>query len=215
MFKKILTYLGFVALATLIWWGHAFNTVRDNRVDVRMIYTGKPSDVQLSAPLPDKIRIHILDDGNHVRHFSRSKPSITINLKNYFREEKGEMNLTAETLRAEVEMILPQTSRLERIEPEAIRIGYAHPRTEKVLTVPIRVKNEPRGKRIHLFPNTAEVTLQMRLDQFSEITEKDVDAYCEYPQKPADAIKVHIEVKNKKARCTKVKPEKVEYIVEI
>ena len=215
MLKKILTYLGFVALATLIWWGHAFNTVRDNTVEVRMIYTGRPSDVKMSSPLPPSIRIHILDDGNHVRHFRNSKPSLTFDLKNAFREDQGEFNLTGERLRGAVEDILPPSSRLESIEPEYIRIAYSHPRTEKILSVPVRVRNVPKGKRMHLFPNTVEVTLQVRLDQYRDVTENDIDVYCDYPKNPADAIKVQVEVKNKKARCTNVKPEKVEYIVEI
>lgn len=215
MLKQILTYLGFVALATLIWWGHAFNTVRDNTVEIRMIYTGRPSDVKLSQPLPEAIKIHILDDGNHVRHFQHSKPSLTFDLKNFFKEDQGVVILTGERLRNAVEGILPETSRLERIEPEQIRISYSHPRTEKVLTVPITVRNVPKGKKMHLFPNMVEVTLQMRLDQFREITEKDINAYCDYPKKPADAIQVQVEVKNQKAKCTNIKPEKVEYIVEI
>ena len=215
MIKQLLTYLAFVALATLIWWGHAYNTVRDNTVEVRMIYTGRPSDVKLSQPLPEFIQIHILDDGSHLRHLQRSKPSLTFDLKNYFREDHGEINLSNEKLRNAVEDILPETSRLVRIEPENIRAAYQHPRTEKVLTVPIRVRNVPKGKKMHLFPNQAEVTLQLRLDQFREVTEKDVNVYCEYPQEPTDAIPVQVEVKTTKAKCTTIKPEKVEYIVEI
>lgn len=215
MVKKLLTYLGFVALATLIWWGHAFNTVRDNIVEVRMIYTGKPADVKLNQPFPESIKLHILDDGNHLRHFRRQKPSLTFDLQRLFKDDQGEVVLTSERLRNAAEGILPETSRLERIEPEQIRVAYSHPRTEKVLNVPIRVRNVPKGKKMHLFPNTAEVTLQLRLDQYREVTEKDVNAYCDYPQKPTDAIQVQVEMKTNKAKCTSVKPEKVEYIVEI
>jgi len=215
MVKKLLTYLAFVVLATIIWWGHAFNTVRDNIVEVRMIYTGKPGDVKLSQPLPENIKIHILDDGNHVRYFRRQKPSLTFDLKKFFKEDQGEVYLSNERLRNAVEEILPETSRLEHIEPEHIRVSYLHPRTEKVLTVPIHVRNVPKGKKMHLFPNTVEVTLQLRLDQYRDITEKDVNAYCDYPQKPTDAIQVQVEMKTNKAKCTSIKPEKVEYIVEI
>ena len=51
--------------------------------------------------------------------------------------------------------------------------------------------------------------------EIREVTEKDVNVYCEYPQKPTDAIPVQVEVKTTKAKCTTIKPEKVEYIVEI
>lgn len=47
VWSDVLTFLLFLVLAALIWYGHAMHSVRNTRVPVYIQYTGKPGTVGL------------------------------------------------------------------------------------------------------------------------------------------------------------------------
>ena len=52
-----MTYLLFVVLATVIWYGRSLRAEHDTTVDVRVQYVGIPGQVMTAEPLPPTIRV--------------------------------------------------------------------------------------------------------------------------------------------------------------
>ena len=81
MKRDVLTFLLFVVIATIVWYGHAMQSVRNTRVPVRIQYTGKPDAIGLKAPgLPDTVMIEVRDAGARLNTYHRDPLRLTIDL---------------------------------------------------------------------------------------------------------------------------------------
>lgn len=132
--KDVITYLLFVLFATMIWYGHAMNSVRNTRVPVLIQYTGKPGAIGLADKLPDTVMIEIRDAGSRLNAYHREPLRLTIDLRQYIHGDKGTIRVPSDALRRSLSDILQGTSRLIDIHPEEIVCSYF---TEQEKTVAV------------------------------------------------------------------------------
>ena len=125
MKRDILTFLLFLVLAALIWYGHAMQSVRNTRVPVMMQYSGKPGNIGLGEPgLPDTVMIEVRDAGARLNTYHREPLHLTVDLRQYIHGEKGTIHVPTDALRRSISDILQGTSRLIDTKPEEISCPY-------------------------------------------------------------------------------------------
>lgn len=134
MKRDILTFLLFVVLATLVWYGHALQSVRNARVPVLIQYTGRPGTIGLGAPLPDTVMIEVRDAGARLIAYYREPLRLTIDLHSYIHGDKGTIHIPSDALRRSISDIMQGTSRLVETHPEEITCPYF---TEQEKTVAV------------------------------------------------------------------------------
>ncbi|MBR2166481.1 MAG: hypothetical protein IJ915_08090 [Paludibacteraceae bacterium] len=135
MRREILTFLLFVVLAALMWYGHAMQSVRNTRVPVIIQYTGKPGAIGLGGKgLPDTVMIEVRDAGARLNAYHRDHLRLTIDLRSYIHGDKGTIHVPSDALRRSISDILQGTSRLIETAPEEITCPYF---TEQEKSVPV------------------------------------------------------------------------------
>jgi hypothetical protein len=133
--RDVLTFLLFVVLATILWYGHAMQSVRNTRVPVLIQYTGKPGAIGLGEEgLPDTVMIEVRDAGARLNAYHRDPLHLTIDLRTYIHGEKGTIRVPSDALRRSISDILQGTSRLIETSPEEIVCTYF---TEQEKTVAV------------------------------------------------------------------------------
>ena len=136
MRRDVLTFLLFVVIATLVWYGHAMQSVRNTRVPVLIQYTGKPDAIGLKAPgLPDTVMIEVRDAGARLNTYHRDPLHLTIDLHSYIHGEKGRIYIPSDALRRSISDILQGTSRLIETQPEDITCDFFTEQEKSVLLV--------------------------------------------------------------------------------
>jgi len=134
--RDVLTFLLFVVIATLVWYGHAMQSVRNTRVPVLIQYTGKPDAIGLKAPgLPDTVMIEVRDAGARLNTYHRDPLHLTIDLHSYIHGEKGRIYIPSDALRRSISDILQGTSRLIETQPEDITCDFFTEQEKSVLLV--------------------------------------------------------------------------------
>lgn len=139
MKRDVLTFLLFLVLAAIIWYGHAMHSVRNTRVPVLIQYTGKPGSIGLGERLPDTVMIEVRDAGSRLNAYHHEPLHLTIDLRAYIHGEKGTIHVPSDALRRSISDILQGTSRLIETDPEEIRCSYF---TEQEKSVPIASRCE-------------------------------------------------------------------------
>ena len=158
--RDVLTFLLFVLLAAILWYGHAMNSVRNTRVPVLIQYTGKPGNIGLGGEgLPDTVLIEVRDAGARLNTYHREPLRLTIDLRSYIHGEKGTIHVPSDALRRSISDILQGTSRLIETHPEEITCPYF---TEQEKTVKLvsacsltpaneyQIVGEPKLSRSHM-----------------------------------------------------------------
>ena len=136
MRRDVLTFLLFVVIATLVWYGHAMQSVRNTSVPVLIQYTGKPDAIGLKAPgLPDTVMIEVRDAGARLNTYHRDPLRLTIDLHSYIHGEKGRIYIPSDALRRSISDILQGTSRLIETQPEDITCDFFTEQEKSVLLV--------------------------------------------------------------------------------
>lgn len=134
MKRDILTFLLFLVLAAVIWYGHAMQSVRNTRVPVLIQYTGKAGNIGLGEPgLPDTVMIEVRDAGSRLNTYHREPLHLTIDLRQYIHGEKGTIYVPSDALRRSISDILQGTSRLIDTKPEEISCPYFTEQEKSVL----------------------------------------------------------------------------------
>ena len=135
MKRDILTFLLFLLLAAMLWYGHAMQSVRNTSVPVLIQYTGKPGTIGLGgAGLPDTVMIEVRDAGYRLNMYHRDPLRLTIDLRQYIHGEKGTIRVPSDALRRSISDILQGTSHLIDTKPEELSCPYF---TEQEKTVNI------------------------------------------------------------------------------
>lgn len=137
--SEILTFVFFLVLATLLWYGHAMQSVRTTEVPVLIQYTGKPGQIGLGTRLPDTILIEVRDAGAQLNMYHRDPLRLTIDLRTYIHGEKGTIYIPSDALRRSIGDILQGTTLLIDTKPAEIRCPYF---TEQEKTVAIAFDSE-------------------------------------------------------------------------
>ncbi|MBR6167247.1 MAG: hypothetical protein IKQ50_02325 [Paludibacteraceae bacterium] len=140
VWSDVLTFLLFLVLAALIWYGHAMHSVRNTRVPVYVQYTGKPGTIGLGEEgLPDKVMIEVRDAGSRLNSYHQEPLHLTIDLHSYIHGDKGTIHVPSDALRRSISDILQGTSRLIETTPEEITCTYF---TEQEKTVVLAFDGE-------------------------------------------------------------------------
>lgn len=125
MKRNVLTYLFFLFLAAVLWYGHALQSVRNTRVPVLIQYTGKPGPIGLGEEgLPDTVQIEVRDAGVRLNTYIREPLRLTIDLRPYIHGEKGTIHVPSDALRRSISDILQGTSQLIETSPDEITCSY-------------------------------------------------------------------------------------------
>lgn len=130
--KEILTFLLFVALATVAWFGHALSSVRNSVVPVRVEYVGIPEYMGLDAALPEQISMEVRDAGRRLGVYHRQPLTITIDLSGQIHGDKGEIRILQDNLRRSLGDLLQGTSKLQSVTPAEITGTYYRQHTKQV-----------------------------------------------------------------------------------
>ena len=136
MKREIPTFLLFVVLASILWYGHAMNSVRNTHVPVLIHYTGKPGSIGLGQEgLPDTVMIEVRDAGKRLNTYHSEPLRLTIDLRQYIHGEKGTIHVPSDALRRSISDILQGTSSLIDTKPEQITCSYFTEQEKSVVLV--------------------------------------------------------------------------------
>lgn len=104
------------------------------------------------------------------------------------------------------------------IEPNRIMLNVEVEKyTEKVLRVPVLVRNKPDNVTVKLFPSEINLTCLVGLSEFEEITANSFSAYVNYNEveQSANRLNVTVEKKSSYIQLVRTAPETVEYLTEL
>lgn len=86
--------------------------------------------------------------------------------------------------------------------------------TEKVMTIPVEIRNVPEGDTVRLFPSEVSVILRIGISHFAQLNEHQVKAICYYPTHNVNRLPIHVYCSNQHVTYTRTNPSNVEYIIE-
>ena len=88
--------------------------------------------------------------------------------------------------------------------------------TEKVLRIPVLIRNKPDDINIKLFPSEVNVTCLVGLSEFEDITSNDFSAYVDYEEVSKNASNLHVSIERKSSymQVARITPDVVEYLIE-
>ncbi len=131
------TFCLFLVFATILWYGHALNSTRDQKLHIPITYTGLNDEVMFAEELPQSFTIYVRDQGKRLRLYKNDKfTPIQIDLHGLTVAEQGTLQLTTETVRQKITDQLQGTTRLQRVLPENISVGYYKQHSKEV---PVRL----------------------------------------------------------------------------
>lgn len=119
------TFCLFVVLSTVLWFGHAMNSVRNAMVTIPITYTGISNEVGLVGKgLPKTLEVEVRDAGQRLRVYQQNPPRLTIDLTAQTHAKKGTIRVSSDVLRRSVTDLLQGTSKLVQVSPEEIVCEY-------------------------------------------------------------------------------------------
>lgn len=130
--KDVWTFLLFLVLSTVIWFGHALTSMRNARVPVKVVYTGVPDYIALGDSTPHELTVVIRDAGSRLHKYYRHPLELEIDLGNQLHEHEGEFRISSETIRQSLTNLMPGTSKLQQVEPEQIHGHYYREQSKRV-----------------------------------------------------------------------------------
>ncbi len=88
--------------------------------------------------------------------------------------------------------------------------------TEKLLHIPILIKNKPDSVNVKLFPSEVNVTCLVGLSEFEELTSNDINAFVDYNESSGNTnnLNVIIEKRSSYIQVVRTSPDAVEYLIE-
>ena len=134
--RNLGTFCLFLLFATILWFGHSLNSVRERTLDIPIEYAGVSEDVVLSEPLPQSIQIVVRDQGKRLRTYRQTSFSpIQFDLSSQLSGESGQVTIYSEQIRQRVTDQLQGTAKLQRILPETIVRGFQRQKHKRVKVV--------------------------------------------------------------------------------
>lgn len=134
--RSLGTFCLFLLFATVLWFGHSLNSVRERTLDIPIEYAGVSEDVVFSEPLPQNIQIVVRDQGKRLRTYrQKSFSTIQFDLSSQLSGESGEVTIYSEQIRQRVADQLQGTAKLQRILPETIAREFQRQRHKSVKAV--------------------------------------------------------------------------------
>lgn len=131
--RNLGTFCLFLLFATILWFGHSLNSVRERTLNIPVEYIGVSDDILFSEPLPSTIQIVIRDQGKRLRTYKQiGFPTIQFDLSGQLHSETGTITIYSEQIRQRVTDQLQGTAKLQRILPETITRDFRKQRHKKV-----------------------------------------------------------------------------------
>lgn len=144
-FRRLLTYLVFVAIAALFWFILALNDNIQDDFEVRVNITGVPDSVTFINLPPERIHVTVRDKGTDLwQNGVFGRPSMNLNFRDY--ADNGVFRLNRSEVNAELKHIFGQQATLISTSLDSLRLQYT--------TLP--------GKRVPVVPQTDLRRLQAR-----------------------------------------------------
>lgn len=172
--KEAVIFIGFIALATMLWYGHAMTSTRTENIEVQVRYTGISSTIAFKDSLPAFITVEVRDAGQRLKTYFKDQPTISINLAPQLENEVGEVVVSEEKLRSSVTSILQGTSKLLTIAPATIRTPY-YTLSQKMVPIRLMANIQPAseyqlvGEPTLSLPEVGVVGLKDSLNTITEV----------------------------------------------
>ncbi len=127
------TFCLFLVFATILWFGHALNSTRDQKLQIPIEYVGLNGEIMFVEDLPQSFTIYVRDQGKRLRLYrDESFIPIQIDLSTQTTKENGVVQLTTEVVKQKITDQLQGTTRLQRVLPENISVQYYKQHQKKV-----------------------------------------------------------------------------------
>lgn len=153
--NDVVIFLLFVGIVTIFWWGRTMSSPRDINLQVSLSYSGISEQVVFAKPLPNTITLIVRDNGQELRKISQQDLHTTINLTPYLSSENGIINLSADVLRPRLQDLLPGSTTIQKINPEAIESAYQIQQTK---IVPVHIQSLVNAAPQYLLIGEGKVT---------------------------------------------------------
>ncbi|MBR3647896.1 MAG: hypothetical protein IKN59_05865 [Paludibacteraceae bacterium] len=211
------TFLCFVMVAAVMWYGHALSTTRQMTIHVPVTYKGVPKDLSFKPELPKQIDVTLRDNGRRLIAQSEDLPTITFDLSDQIKGSEGKVHIE----HAQIISQLPSsmqgngTTQVVSVRPDNIEARYSEQFTERRYTFTIEAHKVPAGYNLRLFPAQVEVIARVSQSHYNDISAKDITVYCECPSSGnEDKLPVHFIHRSKYIKSVRIEPAEVEYIIE-
>ena len=86
--------------------------------------------------------------------------------------------------------------------------------TEKVLTLPLEVRDLPKNKKLRLFPTTTELRIKVAMRNFTAVNEHSIHPYVVFPTTATPRLSVQVSLDSTLATIVRINPADIEYIIE-
>lgn len=214
--RNALTFLCFVVVSAVLWYGHAISSEREATLHVPIHYTGVPADVHFEPALPNRLDVTVRDAGKKLMAQSEEVPVITFDLSDQIKGSSGKVHIASEQI---LEKLPPSlhgngTTKMISFSPDHIEGNYSERYNERVYTLPLEAHKVPAGYTLRLFPTQVEVTVRVSQSHYNDISAKDITVYCDFPTQGEDKLTVKHVHRSKYIKGVRFSPTEVEYLIE-
>ena len=214
--RDALTFVCFVLVAGIMWYGHAISSEREATLHVPVRYSGIPQDVVFEPALPDHLDVTIRDAGRRLIAQSEDVPVITFDLSDQIKGGSGKVHIASEQIMQKLPASMQGsgTARMISLSPDHIDGTYSERYNERKYTMHIETHKVPAGYNLRLFPPQVEVTVRVSQTHYNDISAKDITVYCDFPQSGEDKLAVKHIHRSKYIKGVRFTPTEVEYLIE-
>ena len=214
--RNALTFLCFVVVSAVLWYGHAISSEREATLHVPVRYSGIPQDVVFEPALPDHLDVTIRDAGRRLIAQSEEVPVVIFDLSDQIKGGSGKVHIATEQIMQKLPTSMQGsgTARMISISPDHIDGTYSERYNERKYTLHIETHKVPAGYNLRLFPPQVEVTVRVSQTHYNDISAKDITVYCDFPQSGEDKLAVKHIHRSKYIKGVRFSPTEVEYLIE-
>lgn len=214
--RDFLTFLCFVLVAGVMWYGHAISSEREATLHIPIRYTGIPQDVVFEPALPDRLDITLRDAGRRLIAQNEEISMIVFDLTDQIKEGSGKVHVPYDQIVQKLPGAMQGsgTTKIMSMSPNQIDGTYSERYNERKYTMQIETKKVPAGYTLRLFPPQAEVTVRVSQSHYNDISAKDITLYCDFPQSGEDKLTVKHIHRSKYIKGIRFTPTEVEYLIE-
>lgn len=152
--KNVLSFMVFLMLSTAFWFVHTLDRTRENKITLKLNYTGIPEDVKIQNQLTKEITVTIQDEGTKLLQYSRTK-SIPLNIdltRVYF--SKGKIIIPPDQLKSKIQDYFLPTTAVLKIQPDSLVIIYQKLDTKDL---PIKIGGDLQLKKQYILSDSIQI----------------------------------------------------------
>ena len=141
-------------------------------------------------------------------------PSAVIDTIQQLRTEAESFSDLDETIEKYLDVLHPPKT---NIAPDKVVLTIEVEKyTEKVLRIPVLIRNKPDDVNIKLFPSEVNVSCLVGMSEFEDLTANDFSAYVDYEDVSTNPTNLHVTIERKSSyiQLVSTTPDAVEYLIE-